>query len=323
MKKMNCLIFCVMMLAAIFSNITYAEATTAKYGDYTYDSNGNVTIGGYYVTKDSVDDFLRKAGEAYSVTSIKLESSINAIGREAFSGCKSTLKEINIPINVRRFEYNIFGESHNVQIKYSGDEEHWNSIYKANDAEYYGNVEFYSDGYARINEMSVEAYQNKVFGQLYFAFAAKDCVAEFQIYTCSNDERELNNTYTLNIPSGTNTINYSFDFVSDGKTHLISVAVYDNLTDKTQWGAVCEREFTAYDNSLICSNLFVDSSDSKLKLFMDFLFVEKDSVAFVEIFDLDENESLSFNKSFIIDLAANNEHIEYDIPLELDNKDHQ
>ncbi len=325
MKRMRSLIICIAVLITAFSTIVYAETNTMEYGDIIYDDSGNITIlHSYSITRDYFDEFLSYVGGTYSVKTVKLENSVCIIEAEAFAFCQDTLKEINIPITVQSIGYNAFGETHNVQIKYGGDEEHWNFLYKENDDEYYGNVEFYSDGYASIYGMWADAYQDKVLGGLILDFAEKDCVAEFNIYTYNDDgEKEVSNTYTMNIPAGTDSIDYEFDFVSDGKTHFISVALYNDLTNKTQWGYVCEREFFAYDNSCICSNLSVDSYNSKLKLYMDFLFVEENSVAFIEIFDYDENDSLSLNKDFVIELPANTESIEYDIPFVFDNKYHQ
>lgn len=325
MKKMKSLILCIAVLITTFSTIAYAETNNMQYGGIIYDDSGNITIlDSYCITKDIFDEFLSYVGETYSINTVKLENSSYIIEAEAFSFCQETLKEINIPITVQSIGYNVFGENHNVQIKYGGDEKHWSWIYKENDDEYYGNVEFYSNGYASIYGMSADAYQDKVLGRLTLDFVAKECVAEFNIYTYNDDgEKEVSNTYSLNIPADTDSIDYEFDFICDGKTHFISVTLYDNLTDKTQWGYVCEREFFAYDNSCICSNVQVDSYNSKLKLYMDFLLVEENSVAFIEIFDYDENDSLSLNKDFVIELPANTESIEYDIPFVFDNKYHQ
>lgn len=324
MKKLKFFIICTAIVILSFSAIAYAETNSVYCGSalYTYDNNGNITIDGSALKYD-YECFLEYVGDNYSVTSINLTQQAYVIENEAFSQSSNTLKEITIPLNVCEIGYNIFGEEHNVKIKYDGSEQAWSEIVKQDSDEYYGNIEFYSSGYASLSGVSAEAYQNKVLGSLNFDFVEKDCVAEFNIYTYNNDgEKELNNTYTLNIPADTDSINYSFDFVSDGKMHLLSVVLYDDLTNKTQWGNVCEREFLAYDNSCICEYISVESHNSKLRLYMDFMLVEKDCVAFVEIFDCDENDNLSLNKEFIIEIPANTEITDCNIPFVFDNKSH-
>ncbi len=124
MKFLKGLILCIAVLTAVASTIAYAETNSVHCGGniFTYDDNGNVTISGGYVSKEYVDDFLSYAGKTYSVTKVKLTNTYD-IEQEAFAGCQSTLKEINIPITINHIGHNAFGETHNVQIKYDVGEE--------------------------------------------------------------------------------------------------------------------------------------------------------------------------------------------------------
>jgi hypothetical protein len=211
MRSIKAFIITFTIAILAFSGIAYAE--TMEYGDYTYDDNGNVTISGYSVSKYDFEDFLEYVGATYSVVSIDLGDEIYDIESEAFSSVQGTLEEINIPIGVGYIGYNAFGEVHNVKINYGGNADYWYGIYKENDNEYYGNVEFYADGYASLSGMSINAVPGKIYADVWFNFVEADCVAEFCVYDYNdNGEKEIIETYTKNISEGTYNGNYEFDF---------------------------------------------------------------------------------------------------------------
>ena len=325
MKVLKYLIFGITLMLPMFLTVVHAETNTIDcYGVlYTYDESGKVTIDGYWIDKEGYDEFLSQVGEAYAVTAIELTKEVYGIGTEAFVSSQSTLREITIPLGINFIGYNIFGENHNAQVKYAGSEERWNNLYKENEGEYFGNMTFFAKGAAVLKAMSAEGYSDHISGQLFFEFVNQECVAEFAIYSYNeNEELELSNTYTMQIPANKDEIGYEFDFVSDGKEHVLRVTLYDNITNRTQWGEIYESSFTAYDNSCVCERTSILSENSQLKLLMDFMYVEDDCVTFVEIFDYDEEENLTFNKDFTIDIPAGTDQVEYDIPFHFDNKRH-
>ena len=199
------------------------------------------------------DEFLSLMEEDYRVTSIKVLCPVYKIDDEAFSSSSDTLETVDLPISIYNLGYNIFGEEHSVKVRFSGNEDLWQDdyVYKANDADYYGDVEFYARGYANLADVDCMSSEDGLTLELVHAFVEKDCVAEVKIYSFDENENKiLDKTYTINLyedddPGYNYVMDYDLDFVPDGKEHLVSVTLYNNLTDRVQWGDVCEREFIA------------------------------------------------------------------------------
>lgn len=322
MKKLKYLIFCIAMLILALGTVARAETNTIEIGatTYTYDEAGNVVIDGYYVTKDEYELFLSQVEEDFSVTSIEVTGDISGIDGEAFVSSQSTLRELIIHMNVNFLGYNIFGEEHSVNIIYAGNELWWSRINKQNDDSYFGDVGFYEKGYAQIRGVWADAYGDKFFGRVNFFFADRDCVAEINIYSYNeNGEKVIKDTRTMEIKAGKQEVEFESDFECDGNTYFISVVLYDNLTNREQWGEVIEREFIAYDNSCICNYTSVSAYNSQLTLYMEFLYVENDCVAYVEIMDYDDHTP---EKTFVIDIPAGSKEIQQDIPFKFDGMWH-
>ena len=328
MRKFKFLMVCALTVIVMFSfaTIVSAETNSVDCGNatFTYDENGNVTIDAYCVESSDYNKFLSYVGVDYDVKSIKFTDAVWHIGYGAFSNSWDTLQEIFIPLSMERIEGYIFGADHNVQIKYEGNEYWWyNEVDKEDYDEYYGDVEFCANGYANISYVAVEAYNGRIYSFVEFNFVEKNCVAEFSVYSYNEDgELELDNVETVDISAGTDYLEYDFEFACDGKEHLISVVLYDNLTNKTQWGEVSEQDFFAYDTTCVCEWLDVDVSNARLELYMDFLFVAEDCVASVEIYDYDENDDLLLNKEFSVDITKGTMNFRYEVPFIFDNESH-
>lgn len=326
MKKIIGLLIIICTLFITSYAITIGEdGVVGCYKNIYYTEDGTVYITDN-IGKDSYDSFLAKMGEDYQVKVIDIENNdffYIVIEEEAFSSSAETLEEVIFSSSVRYIGYNVFGENHNVKVKYDEDENRWNNITKENDEDYFGEVDFYAAGYASVDYKTVNAFNDKIEGKVYFHYVEKDCVLEFNIYDYDEDgEKVLNKTFTKNVEKGSRYIDYEFDFESDGKDHYITITIYDNLTDKNQWGETAKQNFLADDRKCILKHFYVYSNESELYFDILFDYLDSDCCVEMKFYDFDEEDNKIYTKSEIKKISKGTERVVYDVPFDFDDKYH-
>lgn len=181
-----------------------------------------------------------------SLGTIKLPDTLEILEYEVFSGCTG-LYEITIPTTVTCIERDVFGETHNVKVNYIDGEKAWSEITKANEDNYYGNINYYVNGKISCNTLDVDRYEdNVIFGYMEFDIVSEDCIAYVEIFDYTSDRTPvLNESFVIELTAGTEYIDFEHWFLGDNKPHLVRVSFYDNETDKNEKGTSVSAEFYA------------------------------------------------------------------------------